>query len=885
MDRVDPGRPDFCPYIGLQPYNEEYQDYFFGRERDSRVISSNLYAAPLTVLYGASGVGKSSVLRAGVIPRLQASAQTAVVLFDEWADKAPLETLKAKCLEIISTSMAGIQLDTSQPLDEFLFSATQASGRTLMIILDQFEEFFLYHRESEREQSFDAEFARAVNREEVDVNFLISLREDALSRLDRFRARIPNMLSNALRLRHLDAASARDAILKPLEVYNSQFPNDPAVSVEGALVEELIREIRVEKLVIGPIGRGGLEVEESPDESSVRIEAPFLQLVLTRLWEEEIQRRGASELRLSALHDLGGAGHIIRTHMDEAMNNLSAEEQETAGSIFRYMVTPSGSKIAYTVADLEYYARPESPLQPVLEKLCRRDVRIMRTLSLPGEPENTRYEIYHDVLAPAVLDWRTRFDQGKQLLSLFYLLIEKGDTDRALQVYQEMVQKTPQQAFFPEHHQIQKIWGEGELGISYLIRDQKQDRLLTATILKDAYADRQETITQFAAQMEALSSPRISRFLGVGRHHDHTYFLSEYVDARSLRESLKGQPLPYKQAMQIARQVAEGLEDGHRQGIPHLHLRPSNILMGAGGVKLVSYGYSRLTDPASGSETLDHDHSYDYQAPEQLAGEAGDERSDIYALGTILYEMLTGHPPGLGSYQYPSETNVEVTEAVDVLIDHARERNPERRFSSAGELRIEIDRISRVSLERGANQVVRIAVAWVSDFYQQLTSRKWLGFLFPGLFILLAVSVLSMPPLLSGLARVAVPLLLNSILVSILFDWVIRAIARRRGLGSLLTTSTGMGAVLGLVFSINLIRVVGFWELAVAPEILSIFAGMLTVVLFETALSIGIILLSARLMDRLLKSYTIGFYWSFIAILLVELILTVIRQPVGMFIQ
>lgn len=885
MDRVNSGRPDFCPYAGLQPYNEEYQDYFFGRERDSRVISSNLYAAPLTVLYGASGVGKSSVLRAAIIPRLQASSQTTVVLFDEWADKTPLVTLKTKCLETISAWLPGIQLDTSRPLDEFLFSATEASGRTLMIILDQFEEFFLYHRETERDQPFDAEFARAVNREEVDVNFLISLREDALSRLDRFRARIPNMLSNALRLRHLDATSARDAIRKPLEVYSRQYPNDPPVTVERALVEELIREIRVEKLAIGPIGRGGFEVEEAPSESNVRIEAPFLQLVLTRLWEEEIHRLGSSELRLSTLEALGGAGHIIRTHMDEAMNNLSAEEQETAGSIFRYMVTPSGSKIAYTVADLEYYARPESPLQPVLEKLCRRDVRIMRTLSLPGEPENTRYEIYHDVLAPAVLDWRTRFDLGKQLLSLFYLLVEKGDTERALQVYEEMVQKTPQQAFFPEQDQVQKIWGEGELGISYLIHDREQDRLLTATILKDVYADRQESIDQFASQMEGLSSPRISRFLGVGRHYDHAYLLSEYVDAEPLRGRLKGQPLPYRQAMQIAKQIAEALEDGHRLGISHLHLRPSNILMGAEGIKLVSYGYSRLTDPASVSDSLDHDNSYDYLAPEQLAGEVGDERSDIYALGTILYEMLTGHPPGLGSYQYPSETNVEVTEAVDVLIDHARERDPEKRFSSAGELRIEIDRISRVSLERGANQIVRIALAWVSDFYEQLTSRKWLAFLFPGLFLLLAISVLSLQPVLSGLARVAFPLLLNSILVSILFDWVIRAIARRRGLGSLLTTSTGMGAILGLVFTINLIRVVGFWELAVVPEILSIFAGMLTVVIFETALSIGIILLSARLTDRFLKSYTIGFYWSFIAILLIELVLTVIRQPVGMFVQ
>lgn len=74
----------FCPYVGLQPYTEDDREYFFGRDREQRVICSNLYAAPLTVLYGASGVGKSSVLRAGVVPRLQLARRTAVVYFNQW---------------------------------------------------------------------------------------------------------------------------------------------------------------------------------------------------------------------------------------------------------------------------------------------------------------------------------------------------------------------------------------------------------------------------------------------------------------------------------------------------------------------------------------------------------------------------------------------------------------------------------------------------------------------------------------------------------------------------------------------------------------------------------------------------------------------------------
>src|SRR5215216_1471133 len=341
---------DFCPYVGLQPYSEADQDYFFGRERESRIISSNLYAAPLTVLYGASGVGKSSVLRAGVLPRLRTSPRTAVVIFDGWADQNLLNTLKAKCLEAIVTAGGkNVKVDSSLPLDEFLFSATQALDGMLVILLDQFEEYFLYHPETEKDNPFDPEFARSVNREEIDVNFLIALREDTLSKLDRFRARIPNMLGNALRLRHLDAGSARDAMRKPLEVYGKRFPNKPPVSIEDALVEELIQEIQVEKLIIGQRGRGVYEVADSAEDSDVRIEAPFLQLVLTRLWDEDINHQGSHVLRLATLNALGGAGHIVQTHMDAAMNTLSLEEQETAASIFRYMVTPSGTKIAYTI--------------------------------------------------------------------------------------------------------------------------------------------------------------------------------------------------------------------------------------------------------------------------------------------------------------------------------------------------------------------------------------------------------------------------------------------------------------------------------------------------------------------------------------------------------
>ena len=889
MDEVNQAPDGFCPYVGLQPYNELDQDYFFGRERDSRVISSNLYAAFLTVLYGASGVGKTSVLRAGVFPRLRTSPRTAVVFFDTWSDQNLLTTLKVKCLEAIAVAAGNkeVQFDLGLPLDELLLAATQAFGVTLLIILDQFEEYFLYHPETEKDNTFDAEFAQTVNREDIDINFLVAMREDSLSKLDRFRARIPNMLSNALRLRHLDASSARDAMRRPLEVYAAERPTEQAVSIEDALVEELIQEIQVEKLMIGQGGRGVIEKSDAT-EADVRIEAPFLQLALTRLWDEE-RAQGSQVLRLETLHALGGAGRIIRTHMDSAMNALTPEEQETAAGIFRYMVTPSGTKIAYTVADLEYYASSTRPLQPVLAKLAQGDVRIMRPVTSPGEPGVVRYQIYHDVLAPAVLDWRARFENSKQLLSLFDLLIEKGDMDSAFQVYQDIVQRTPQQAFFPERYEVRRLLGKGELGVTYSLFDREENRSLAATILDRSYEFTQEQLEQFASDIGKLSSARISRILGFERHREHTYMLSELIDGPNLRVHLaEVNALSYTEAMEIARQVTEALEDGHRQGLPHLNLRPANIMLSSEGVKLVNYGISRLASVkrapiAAGKRYMD-----DYLAPEQLSGRGGDERSDIYALGTILYEMLIGHPPSVGRFYYPSEVSIEATEADDILIDHARENDPARRFATAEAMRTEIDRISMGSQRRSANQALRLALAWITERYHKLTSRKGLTLLIPTLMVLLAASLITLPSIPSEVklpARMILPLLLNSLLVGTLSDWVIRALARRRGLGSLSSSGAGMGVVFGFVFTLNAIRLVGINDL---PDSLGIstqidtvgtFAVMLVVSIFETALALGIMITIAWITERLFKSYTTGFYWTFVAIVILEIILTILREP------
>jgi serine/threonine protein kinase len=407
---------------------------------------------------------------------------------------------------------------------------------------------------------------------------------------------------------------------------------------------------------------------------------------------------------------------------------------------------------------------------------------------------------------------------------------------------------------------------------------------VTATILRRTYAVKEEDLAQFARKMGALTSPRISRVLDFNRYRNRTYMLTEYFDGPLLQDRLSDRtPLPYLESLQIAKQIAEALADGHRLGLPHLNLQPANILITSDGAKLVNYGFTRLKPYSRDSGRLPNADSYDYLSPEQLARKGGGESSDIYALGTILYEMLTGHTPGVGKFKQASEENIQVTEAIDVLIDHARELFPEKRYTMVSEMGAEINRIALTSLRGQPNQYIRVGLAWVSRFYRSLISKKFIFFTLVVLAGSLALSTISaISPVLNAAARLILPMLFNSLLVSILVDWAVRAIAKWKGLGSLTTSGRGIGALFGLVFTINFISVAGFQEFFQDPEILSFFAAMLSIVLFETTLGFGIVLGAAWTAERFFNSFTSGFYWSFVVIMLLELILTILHQPKGL---
>jgi formylglycine-generating enzyme required for sulfatase activity len=411
-----------CPYVGLVPFSVADWPFFFGRDSARQIVTANLQAARLTLLYGPSGVGKSSILRAGVQHHLEQQAkqdldelrdpESVVVTFSSWADD-PLASLNATIRDAIASMWPNRRdlIDrTSQSLVDVLCDWTERTGADLLMILDQFEEYFEYHGNEDGVGTLPFELAQAINKRDLRANFLLSIREDSLAKLDCFKGRITNLFDNYLRIDHLEREAARQAIELPLRKHTEQFCE--AMDIEPELVDDVLDDVRIGRTWIGRRGQGGLDTGNAQSEPVQRIETAFLQLVMTRLWQEE-RRLGSLRLRRETYRTLGRAETIVRTHLDRATSGLARSERSLAARIFDRLVTPSGTKFAMSAEDLARKARvPTEHISRILDKLSASEARILRPIApQPDSPHMPRYEIFHDVLAPAVLDWLGRQQQ------------------------------------------------------------------------------------------------------------------------------------------------------------------------------------------------------------------------------------------------------------------------------------------------------------------------------------------------------------------------------------------------------------------------------------------------------------------------------------------
>jgi len=202
------------------------------------------------------------------------------------------------------------------------------------------------------------------------------------------------------------------------------------------------------------------------------------------------------------------------------------------------------------------------------------------------------------------------------------------------------------------------------MGEVYQARDTRLGRTVAIKVLPSAFSndpERQERFRREARAISQLAHPHVCALYDIGQHDGLDYLVMEYLEGDTLQHRLRRGPLPLGLLLQVATEIAEALAWSHRQGIAHRDLKPSNIVLTATGAKLLDFGIAAFSptevslpaiDDPTGSLALTKPGTVlgtvQYMSPEQVEGKPGDFRSDIFALGILLYEMATGKLPFRG---------------------------------------------------------------------------------------------------------------------------------------------------------------------------------------------------------------------------------------------
>ena len=252
-------------------------------------------------------------------------------------------------------------------------------------------------------------------------------------------------------------------------------------------------------------------------------------------------------------------------------------------------------------------------------------------------------------------------------------------------------------------YEILEVIGTGGMAVVYKALDHRLNRLVAVKILKDEFSRNQEFRRRFHAESQAvamLSHPNIVSVYDVSRSGDVDYIVMELIEGITLKQYLEKKGcLNWRETLHFAMQIAKALEHAHSRGIVHRDIKPHNIMiLKDGSIKVADFGIARI---ASAQSTLTREAlgSVHYISPEQAKGAWVDDRSDLYSLGVVMYEMLTGRLPFEGdsavsvAIQHlssvplaPSDIREDVPKALELICMKAMCANINKRYSTATEM-------------------------------------------------------------------------------------------------------------------------------------------------------------------------------------------------------
>src|SRR6266700_2079569 len=314
-------------------------------------------------------------------------------------------------------------------------------------------------------------------------------------------------------------------------------------------------------------------------------------------------------------------------------------------------------------------------------------------------------------------------------------------------------------------YEIRSQIGAGGMGEVYRAYDPKMNREIAIKILPAAFSADKERLARFEQEAQAagsLNHPNILAIYHIDTHDSAPYIVAELLEGETLRERMGGMALAQRRAIGYGLEIANGLAAAHAKGIVHRDLKPDNIFITKDErAKLLDFGIAKLTQADGGQSQTDIPTrrvntdpgvvigTAGYMSPEQVRGQAVDHRSDIFSFGAILYEMLSGRrafhgesaadtmsailkedPPDL------SDTNQNVSPALERLVNHCLEKDPESRFHSASDLAFALEAIS------GASGASHQTIAAMTSLSSRERIRKQLPWIVAALLALALIAAL-----------------------------------------------------------------------------------------------------------------------------------------------
>ncbi len=470
------------PYRFLDHYRVEDAELFYGREQETDDVIEMIREHQLSVLFGAMGRGKTSLLLAGVMARMLSEAEESdedhgtpwLPVYVRCGDDPIEGTRDAVRQAFDDRDLEG--LDASQPLPDMLRQAVELAGRPVALLIDQFEEYFV--KTGDRlQQEFARQLAEALEVAGDDLRVLFSIREDYLGQLYELQEHFPTILHNVYRLRKLATRQAKVAAIKP----GSNF----RLTIEEEVVDRVLEDLCHD---------GACEPTE-------------FQIVMDRLYQTLSPNQHV--IGPHAYEQLDGADSILRDYLEHALQQLPPWERRLVRNILKQMVQSSELKAVRTVERIaSEVGQSEENVERILARL--EDLRLVRRVD---KPEKRQYEVVHEYMARKIEEWMTeRQIEVKDVQDLltrelgnyqkFGLLMQEGAL-RVLSTHRNELTISPEEMALIIRSAVHR-----QVDVGYWLgRVEELEELFEPTI-KDMLQDKEDHVRR--AALRALA-PHVSR--------------------------------------------------------------------------------------------------------------------------------------------------------------------------------------------------------------------------------------------------------------------------------------------------------------------------------------------------------------------------------------